>query len=131
MSTFERVQKRILREMESCQSIDSMTWANIMLRHTAQLTSETEQKKFWNWMTNPSDADLAETTIFTPMPEPTEVQPTVTAIEDNEEIELENRWKQNGLCTFIRTAPKRGTRTSGLLLSGRKCEDEEDEKVAN
>ena len=131
MSTFERAQKRIIRDIEASQNIDSITWANIMLKHTAQLTSESEQKKFWNWMTNPSDADLDDTTNFTPMPEPTEVQPVVTAIEDNEEIELENQWKQNGLCTFVRTVPKRGTRTSDPLLSDPKSSDEEDEKVAN
>ena len=47
MSTFEKVKRRILRDMDSCTTHDAMSWAQIMLQNTAQLTSEADQKKFW------------------------------------------------------------------------------------
>ena len=68
MSTFERAHKRIIQDINSTQNLDSVAWANIMLKHTSQLTDSDEQQKFWNWMTNPTDCDLDKTTKFVDMP---------------------------------------------------------------
>ena len=130
MSTFERAHKRIIHDINSTQNLDSVAWANIMLKHTSQLTDSDEQQKFWNWMTNPTDCDLDKTTKFVDMPVASDPEPFVTAEENDETIELENKWVQNGLCTYIKTVPKRGTRTLGRLQLDHSSLDEEDEKVA-
>ena len=127
MSTFETVRRRLMRDFRETPNMDGMQWANIMLKHTARLTDEEEQKKFWNFMQNPGDADLDETTEWAPVPEPTEVQQFVTAYgDDPKEIELENRFKQNGLCTFISTT----SRTSEQTQLDLQYDSEEDEKAA-
>ena len=131
MSTFEKAQARIMRDMASIRVHDGMTWANIMLKHTTQLTSLEEQKKFWNWMTNPSDADIDKTMEWEPVPEPVDIDGIVTAPEDGTDIELVNEMSQNGLCTYVSTVPKIRRKMSGLTLSDLTCVDEEDEKAEN
>ena len=126
MSTFETVKRRLLRDIRDTPNMDGMQWANIMLQNTSRLTDEEEQKKFWNFISNPGDADLDETTDWTPIPEPTEVQQFVTGYDDDhKEVELENRFKQNGLCTFVSTV----SRTSGQKRLDLPCDSEEDEKA--
>ena len=127
MSTFETVKRRLMRDIQQTPNMDGMQWANIMLKNTTRLTDEEEQKKFWNFIQNPGDVDLEETTKWDTIPEPTEVQQFVTAYDDDhKEVELENRFMQNGLCTFISTT----NRTSGQKQLDLPCDSEEDEKVA-
>ena len=55
MTTFERVKKRILKDMAASTTHNAESWVNIMLRNTALLTNVEEQKKFWEFIQNPEE----------------------------------------------------------------------------
>ena len=110
---------------------DSITWANIMLKHTARLTDVNEQKKFWNWFTNPGDTDIPATEKWTEIPAPMDIDSLVTVPLHDEEkgsIELENTFRVNGLATYVLTKPRTETQTLTPLPLDHLCVDVEDEK---
>ena len=125
MTTFETVKRRIQADMDSVTAHDGLSWANIMLKHTAQLVDEKEQHLFWSWFTNPGDADIPATDSDWIAVVPTEVPKHVTV----NGLQLENRIKKNGLATFVSTCPvQTDCRKSERLSLGRSCGDGEDEK---
>ena len=129
MSTFETVQRRIINEMNKSNNPDNISWANIMLKHTARLTDVTEQKKFWNWFTNPGDTDIPDIDKWTDVPAPTNIGSLVTVPDEEKgSIELENTFHVNGLATYVTTKPRTGTQTSVPLPLDHLCVDVEDEK---
>ena len=134
MSTSKQASRRILRDMAASQAPDAISWAHILLRHTANITDEAEQHKFWNWMQNPGDSDLPETSSWGATPEPQDIgtQVTVSVSNDEEktsELTLQNTFKQNGMATYVFTEPKTSHQTSVPSQSRLECEDALDEKT--
>ena len=60
MTTFEKVKRNILEDMERTGYHTPESWANILLTNTCRLTDDEEQKKFWRWLMNPEDEDRPE-----------------------------------------------------------------------
>ena len=130
MSTFETVQRRIVNEMNAVNNPDSITWANIMLNHTSRLTDVNEQKKFWNWFTNPGDKDLPVTDKWVDVPA-VDLESLVTVPLHDEEkgcIELENSFRVNGLATYVSTKPRTERQTLKPLRLDHLSVSAEDEK---
>ena len=90
-SNFERVKRDILKEMHCAPYHTASSWADIMLRNTAYLTTEDDQKEFWKWSLNPSDLrDQPEMKFVSYNPE-------------NIEVGKEFKVKRNGLTEYITT----------------------------
>ena len=113
MSTFERVKRNILKDMQGTKAHTAESWAKIMLMNTARLTNVEEQAKFWEWMQNPEDdereAPLCEAfENHTRITVPAEI--TVPCREEDDEktkeVVLEQESFRNGLSMFIRVKPK-------------------------
>ena len=112
MSTFERVKRNILRDMDLSKVHTAQSWCNIMLQNCDRLTNVDEQKKFWNWMVNPHDDEdhpAVECDMFDehkPIDQVKRVTvPKNTDDEKSEEIVLENEYKRNGQAMFIKVKP--------------------------
>ena len=110
MSTFERVQRNILRDMDGSKVHTAASWANIMLRNTTSLTNVEEQKKFWNWIQNPEDDErpppvceifekhtLEEIPKYVTVPNPD---------DEKSSIELEQECVRNGAAMYIKVKPR-------------------------
>ena len=125
MSTFERVRKNILADMEAHKTHTAESWADIMLRNTARLTSEKEQAKFWAFMMNPNDEEDLPTPQLEPWNNEEIDQPETVKLlvrdEDDEkgtEVELENVYERRGQTMYIKTRVKRDQEESTPLLTG-------------
>ena len=113
MTTFERVKRNILRDMDGQKVHTAESWANILLTNTNRLKDEREQAKFWAWLGNPDDREMEEPTLR-PVVEnkdaPTQVSVTVKDECDEKEgetiVELENAFERNGFITVCRTKPR-------------------------
>ena len=110
--------------MAGSRNHTGLSWANIMLQHTAPLTDEKEQALFWNWLTNPDDLECMHTTIG-PVPEYNEAPEKLTLGK----TEINNAFHTNGLCRYVSTEPSQdsSTQTQPRLLSANS--DGGDEKV--
>ena len=127
MSTFERVRKNILRDMASCRVHTSESWAQIILRNTSRLTDVEEQKKFWNFMTNPQDdEDIPKVTEFAPYVHE-EKTDEITKCDD---MTLENHYHREGATMYVRTEPiQTGSEALDMSLVGQRLLTlDEDEK---
>ena len=112
MSTFERVKRNILRDMELSKVHTAASWCNIFLKNCDRLTDIDEQKKFWNWFANPYDDENhpeVQCDIFTEH-KPIEQVKHITVAknsddEKSEEIVLEQEYTRNGLAMLIKVKP--------------------------
>ena len=112
MSTFEKVRRRIEKDMDAIQVHTPESWATILLTNTRRLKDEKEQAKFWTWMSNPEEEDI-EAPKLVPCTEPTLTPKHVTVTckaQDDEkegdiEVELENTFERNGMVLVCRTKP--------------------------
>jgi len=120
MSTFEKVKRNILRDMDRSMTHTAESWANILLQNTSRLTNVDEQKKFWSWLVQPegdnehivdpvcdqfsehcriSEVDRYNVEMVTPNGNPDdEKSPTET-------VEMQNEYFRNGLGMYIKTKP--------------------------
>jgi len=114
MATFERVRKKITRDMDSIKVHTAESWANILLTNTAQLKDEREQAKFWNWLQNPEEDEREEPTlgacdntkeILTPEFVTTTVKDGCDEKECDAIVELQNKFARNGFVMVCRTQP--------------------------
>jgi hypothetical protein len=108
MTSFEKVKKGILKDMDASRTHTAMSWANIMLRNCNRLTSVAEQHKFWEWFTNPEDDELPpvvcekfehchiSTPKYTTAPTDDEKTPDVT---------FENTYTRNGCAMHVVSKP--------------------------
>ena len=127
MSTFERVRKNILRDMASCKVHTSESWAQILLTNTCRLTDVEEQKKFWNFMTNPQDdEEIPKVTEFAPYVHEEQTE----EITECDDMTLENHYHREGATMFVRTEPiQKGSEVSDMLPIGQMSLNlDEDEK---
>ena len=127
MSTFERAKRNLLADMAACKVHTAESWANIMLRNTARLTSEQDQAKFWSFMTNPDDNEDVPAPVLEPANHTMCTQdPTVVCkakADDDEkggemEVEIENSYHREGMTMFIQSRPKSNQEESVPLLAG-------------
>ena len=110
MTTFERVKRNILRDMDGSKVHTAASWANIMLNNTASLTNPEEQKKFWGWMQNPEDderpdpiCEMFEKHTMEDIPKYVTVP---TGDDEKSTIELEQECHRNGAAMFIKVKPR-------------------------
>ena len=119
MSTFERAKRNLLADMKGCSVHTAESWAHMMLKHTANIRSDEDQARFWQFMLNPNDDEAIPPPVLTPITHELEAIPkTVSAPvpgEEKESVELQNECHREGMTTYIRTVPKKVTET--LLLS--------------
>ena len=110
MSTFERVQRNILRDMDASKVHTAHGWANIMLRNTTRLTDVEEQKKFWNWIQNPEDEERPEPVCEIFEKHTLEDIPKFVTVnnpdDEKSSIELEQECTRNGSSTYIKVKPR-------------------------
>ena len=112
MTTFEKVRRKIERDMDAIQVHTPESWASILLRHTQTLKDEQEQKKFWAWLGNPEEEDL-EAPKLIPMGMPVQTPRNVTVRQKDEcdekcgevNVDLVNEFEQNGCIMVCRTKP--------------------------
>ena len=102
MTTFERVRRNILRDMASSKVHTAESWCNIMLSNTADLTNVEEQKKFWNFLQNPTDEerDPPICDVF----EHCKIDTPATTVVDN--IVLHNTFTRNGMTMYQQVVPE-------------------------
>jgi len=112
MTTFEKVRKRITRDMDGIKVHTPESWANILLTHTAQLKDEREQAKFWDWMQNPEEDERGPPLIGkcgAPTRAPEFVTTTIRDECDEKQgetiVELQNQFERNGFVLTCRTKP--------------------------
>ena len=137
MSNFERAKRNLLADIASCKTHTAESWAQIMLKNTAGLTTEADQKKFWTFMMNPNDEENIPmprleraTHKFIEQPETVTV-PLQTDDEKSEQVVMENRFHREGYTMFIETRPTANSSVSMPLLAGRDLsESDSDEKTA-
>ena len=107
MSTFERVKRNILRDMNSSSTHTAESWANIMLTNCSNLHSVEEQKKFWAWLQNPMGDERADPIceVFDSHLRINEEK--VTKFDDDEKSPtyLKNTYNRNGSAMFIKSVP--------------------------
>ena len=125
MSTFERVRRNILADMEAQTAHTAESWCDIMLRNTARLTDEKEQAKFWGFLTNPNDEEdipmpKLERWSHDKIAQPETVKLLVKDEDDEKgaEVELENVYERRGQTMYIKTRVKRDQEESTPLLTG-------------
>ena len=112
MTTFERVRKRIEKDMAAQRVHTPESWANILLTNTNRLTDEGEQAKFWAWFQNPEEDEREPPTLvcrdeFKLTPETVTV-PFRDECDEKElecEVELENTYERRGFTMLCRTKP--------------------------
>jgi hypothetical protein len=108
MTTFERVKRNILRDMESTTSHNADSWARIMLTNTARLTNIEEQKLFWAWIQNPMDEEREPPLCEIFDNHSLEDIPRFVTVQKPEEkgsVELEQTVTRNGASMFIQVKP--------------------------
>ena len=111
MSTFEKVKRNILRDMDRSMTHTAASWANIMLKNTARLTDVGEQEKFWGWMCNPEEDDTVPTPVCnTCVHSQIDEIPTYEMHVDNDDeksvcVKMKNTYVRNGLGMYIKTEP--------------------------
>jgi len=107
MSTFARVKRNILRDMNSSSTHTAESWANIMLTNCSNLHSVEEQKLFWAWLQNPLDDERPDPIceVFDNHLKINEEE--VTKFDDDEKSPtyLRNTYHRNGSAMFIRSVP--------------------------
>ena len=115
MTTFEKVRKKITRDIDGIKVHTPESWANILLTHTSQLKDEREQGKFWEWLHNPEEEEREATTVVpcgAPTLAPEFVTTTIKDCDDEKEgdtiVELQNQFQRNGFVMTCRTKPVRG-----------------------
>ena len=128
MSTFERVKKNILRDMDLSKVHTAESWCNIMLQNTNRLTSVEEQKKFWAWMTNPEEDEsildpvCEQFTEHCRIDEVEQYDVPMTIVDPDDEkssietVQMKNEYFRNGLGMYIKSKPI-NTNSSRLELS--------------
>ena len=114
MSTFERVKRNIVKDMERSKVHTAMSWANILLQRTARLTDIEEQKKFWEWIENPEEEERLIPSKYTnvthkPLLIPSHVR-ALSVLENSDdekenEIELHQETVREGFTTYIKVTP--------------------------
>ena len=109
MATFEKVRKKITRDIDAIKVHTPESWANILLTHTSQLRDEREQAKFWNWLQNPTEDECVQPPIVGEIAEIT-LTPGIVAVkntddEKSETISLKNEYTRNGMVLVCRTKP--------------------------
>ena len=112
MSTFEKVRKKITRDMDAIKVHTPESWANILLTHTSKLKEAREQAKFWEWLHNPEEEEREATTVA-PCGAPTLIPEfvTTTVMDECDEkegdtiVELQNKFQRNGFVMTCRTKP--------------------------
>ena len=114
MTTFERVKRNILKDMERSKVHTAMSWANILLQRTVRLTDIEEQKLFWKWIENPEEEERLMSPEFINITHiPLLIPSKITALsvsedpedEKQEEIELRQETVREGFTTFITVTP--------------------------
>ena len=111
---FLRVKRDILRDMREISHHTQESWATIMLEHTQYLTTDDDQKSFWNFILNPTDErDYVPLQFTTYDSENVVIEPfqklTITDVGDEKmedvEITLENKVHRDGMTSFIEVKP--------------------------
>ena len=112
MTTFDRVKKNILRDMQGSKTHTAESWARIMLNNTNRLTNTVEQEKFWDFMQNPTNEEHIPPPICAPMADdhiqidqPDTTQCPVENDEKMSDVTLENKYFRNGMAMFIQSKP--------------------------
>jgi hypothetical protein len=134
MSSFERVKKNILREMEDSMTHTAASWARIMLNNTSRLTNVEEQKKFWAWMVNPEEDESVMNPVceqFTEHCRIDEVEqydvPMSNADDEKaQSVQMTNEYIRNGLGMYIKTKPvntESSESTQSPIGQKMKCEE--------
>ena len=122
MSTFERVKRNLLADMNAQKAHTAESWCDIMLRNTSRLTDEAEQAKFWNFMMNPMDDELPDAQLepweHNPIEQPTTVKLAVNNEDDEKGQEIENTYERRGGTMYIKTRVKTDQEESVPLLTG-------------
>ena len=118
---FEKVRRRMEKDIAAIQVHTAESWARILLTNAAKLKDEKEQAKFWEYLTNPEEEDLEPPTLVScGAPELVPHRVTVTVSrgptlragevqdecdEKSCEIELEYKFERNGMTLICRTKP--------------------------
>ena len=128
MSTFEKVKRNILRDMDKSMTHTAESWARIMLDNTSRLTRVSEQKKFWAWMTNPEEDEsivdpvCEQFTEHCRIDEVDQYDVPMTIVDTDDEkssietVKMKNEYFRNGLGMYIKSKPI-NTNSSRLELS--------------
>ena len=117
MSTFEKVKRNILRDMDKSMTHTAESWARIMLDNTSRLTRVSEQKKFWAWMTNPEEDEsivdpvCEQFTEHCRIDEVDQYDVPMTIVDTDDEkssietVKMKNEYFRNGLGMYIKSKP--------------------------
>ena len=117
MSTFEKVKRNILRDMDKSMTHTAESWARIMLDNTSRLTRVSEQKKFWAWMTNPEEDEsivdpvCEQFTEHCRIDEVDQYDVPMTIVDTDDEkssietVQMKNEYFRNGLGMYIKSKP--------------------------
>jgi hypothetical protein len=110
MTTFERVKRNILKDMNGSITHTAASWANIMLTNNARLTDVEEQKKFWAWIQNPEDDErpdpICETFAKHTLVDIPKIITVQTDVDDEKSsVTLKQECFVNGLTTYIKVTP--------------------------
>ena len=119
------------KEIDSHSSHTPESWADIMLRNSALLTTDQDQESFLKWILNPADNfDVVEPTFKTIDPTQSIIIPktqvcTVIDEEDEKqcerEVELDVEEHQNGLTSYILVKPKECKSLQLLVNQDHEC----------
>ena len=112
---FNRVKKKMEREIASLSYHTPESWSDIMLRNTSLLQTDEDQEAFFNWILNPSDSmDYKPPEFKTVNPnEPVKIQTfhqfNVTENDDEKECEVEVACtvdhQLNGMTSYLSVKP--------------------------
>ena len=131
---FERVKRDILAEMKSARAHCGQSWSRIMLENASRLTTEADQKAFYEFILDPTDSRDQEITFEKCDPQEnipaTFTIPVDTGDEKTEVVECSNHITRNGASMFI------DTRVGGFenitlhtpLSTHDECKEEDDEE---
>ena len=116
MSTFERVQRNIMRDMAGKKTHTAESWVQIMTRNTATLTNVDEQAKFWQWIANPEELEHVPPPTLLNVEAPKIIDqyctaPSAITDEKTADVELENTVQRNGLGCYVHTQVKTDSET--------------------
>ena len=141
MSTFERCKRNILRDMAASKTHTADSWARIMLENTARLTNVEDQRKFWEFISNPYDVEDIPAPVVQKMEHIKIDQPrqyTAPAIkhddekESKEEVVIVNEYFRNGATLHIRSKPvnTNSSRSLPSLIDLGCAHEDSDEKTS-
>ena len=111
MTTFDRVKRNLLRDMDSCKTHTAESWAHIMLKNTNRLADPAEQTKFWEFMQNPTGEEHMPPPVCEPMDEHAQIETPDTIVcpvlddETSSDVVMENKYFRNGMAVFIQSKP--------------------------